>query len=1456
MAGVSKSRGNFFKELLKARLYPFELSEELVKLCTEYINYCLSESKTYQLRYRYDNSGKIVPLTKDQPTEGDYTSGVNPTKAHPIEEQTTKESAVETLPVPEDWSRIDQLYADIQLEEQYLEELDENILAIKAITQPLPDEKLGYTLGTISDNGMPKDHVFYLTRMAEKQDKFGFLSEELHAQILLMYAKTFYAYEIDAAYKFIESNKLKRNSKKRDVRERAEEEFEKQSKKIDNLTKNILAILNNPEPPPVSHMCQEINKFVAARKAVLDWQPYIDNYEYEKEITKQNIEHMRLEIEQIKSKPEPPQEWGDEELVILEPRSREMTQVERRTRQGNHKAQFYFGVNDDGTLTKATLKQQVLNFFLQFIQELVQEEGYSHDVTFLTAEEFLDEQSTFPQKEEVETGSIEYKSTGGHKTTPVQTKITTPENWRVIKVEIRSSEGAKITREKKLLKQVESFLWPQPPLIQKEEWVEEDTPICSVSRYRDPCYKQPGWKDLSEKEQDRLRGEDREQIEKYVNLGRTLQAVTTALILARQVYPKHSLRTIDLERERDILFLDTLRNIQRRIIRMWEREGQDETNDKLKQLCARLRVYWQEGRSRTDNNSELEYLFLQALDLTDPIHNNDYIEILSPTFKWEIPSYGLCTVATLGRALPPPTMKRAAEETRATFERFRQRNKLSDEKISQIKEWAKEFYQNMREPSTIPPKNPGSSGSLERSRSQGGQQSFISDLYSLVIGTPDLSFLPNTKGWREKWNKLEPLGSGNIADHQMANGEFAYAISLDIMQPYLDHTEVCKGIECKDVKSHPLLIPFGIPERGHKTRVPCLGSLFLSILQQPIRSAMFGEIRRDPRCAYRAKGGDQAKLVSKFLQTMEEADLIHSGDLRVSTDNFSIDFNWAIIDALYEIGKLTREEWKIARCATGPYRMFDPIQTTGLSQLQPNISYEEPFEMPMPIDERIRKMVPKGILRKTLLEPRVDVEYKKIEIPKRKTPETCINCGSTKDFPECYKITTLEGPESLLSRLEWYKKPLGERTERINYPHHIFPKKLSTNPLPGFVRGSRMKEKQNKTAKFPQNEGEGLGYIPYQPDSVDHEEQLKAMVAKCYWLYNVFPAGTGYLTQKGLQMSQPMSIALLYSFNLYADTVALKAAGARGKSLLCGDDSLRAGNAKYIQEYRREVESLGGIWSSTKDVIGTKGHGIFTEQHFVEGRIFQIPKVRSIARYQLDEVPGWVKAIRSSRKVEFPDEPEIRRQGVEELLSPFEEQINYLARFLPVGVHEDLGGVGDLKRYPLHWAAEEIFSAIKVIPDKQQAISFAKKFTKCLHPQQNLQKRSGKVKLAIDYPTEASNKLNRELGYYRGTHRWLYLELKHLRSALEGATSLTSPPIPARNQILDDRATILSYINQLRNIRDELINENLFPGPIDTSTEEQFIKRCHKYDVPRHFVRDAIGEIGQKPYGFKDQSSS
>lgn len=1114
--------------------------------------------------------------------------------------------------------------------------------------------------------------------------------------------------------------------------------------------------------------------------------------------------------------------WADE-VINIPDRSREMTQLERRIDQSrNGKAIYYFGVEDDGTIVNQNRTRDVSRFVVHFLMEMKDEGYYSHEVEFLSEEQFLIEQETFPQREEIETGPVEYKSTGGH----IEDLPPPPNNipeFRVIKLIIKRAVNIAIRDSQLFLKEPGPQGPPVYNMVGKE--IQEPIGILRVSRWRKPCYREPGFRNLPERRQKELRAEDNALRESAIALSRTLSAVTTGLVMARQEV-KGGLKALKMPQ--DLPLYQAIHEIQKKIIIDWNESGHEPTATKLKEATSQLRLIWQTNRA--DNINDYCVLFIKFLDLTTPKINNTAVPIWLSGVEYSPPAYGLCVLGTLGRALPPPPREKATKEMFETFERFREPTNISPELEKEVRDWAYTFFKDMPRPDSLKLAPAGAGGCLERPRSKGGIGALVSDYYQLLKGIQDPAsfFMYNICTWQEKWKGTPALYPGNVAAHQDRAGEFAYALALDLCQEHIKHYEKCVGADCQEKEKHFPLIPFGIPERGHKTRVPCLGSGFLNILQQPIRKAMFQQVKKDRRCAYRAKGGTKRASLDGFLRSFERNMLSHAGDLRVSTDNFSHKFNEALAWGILDTGKISETEFAILRASTGAFRMIEPSDESvdQLHDLQPQAFHlicKKKAEDPMEIDPKFRTLLYRMSNKPKVTAAKEDSRREWPWInnikPRHTSPRilvndvrNCINCEKYIQFCTCNK-----GPFLIqVEKKEGFK----------------------LNSTEGWVKAGRGGPEGPPSILQP-TQGEGIGYQRTEPLNYewDHVELLYGYTRAQTNILQM-PGSSNYLTKRGVQMSQALSIATLYSYNLFADDKS-RQLGGKGMSLLCGDDSLRTGDQLFIMAYRETIEKLGGEWSKTKDVVGTTGNGIFTEQHFSFGTIHDIPKIKAVARYDSDNIPGWCKAIQAFSKVEFPvgSEPnQVAAQGRQLVLAPYLADINEVKQFLPIGLPVTLGGIGS--NDPIHWKTEEALRRLPNVTDKTLASKCLKRVLKCLHPDPISTKRQWKIDLSVDYPSEKTSALEREIGFHKGTYRWIYLERQSLRAAMEAAVALENPSYPVKFEKRTNYRIVRDHMYRLDQVLDKLTDV-----PNGDINIPKLIHKCFQYDVPTSIVKNIIGTV-------------
>jgi hypothetical protein len=459
----------------------------------------------------------------------------------------------------------------------------------------------------------------------------------------------------------------------------------------------------------------------------------------------------------------------------------------------------------------------------------------------------------------------------------------------------------------------------------------------------------------------------------------TLDAVITVLCIARQVQcadkpfdemiKQKGIRTFDTSKNNERFQLFYIRQICNYYINLFNQTNFNDTNeiqDKhdffikiAKEMSSQIRVIWQKAMTRereettgimslfkfndlVQNRIELNglsKLVIKFLTYTNPQYLNDNTIVRFEGDEYSLPTYGLCSIGYLGRALPLCSLKKIDQENLNTYERFREPKTPHawDKRLKEdVRIWAKEFFAevpNRCRPNGRPymPKI-GASASWERSRSSGGYTSYLSDVFKSLRPLTKEQFeklkLPKTWEFFEKNRVLidQALQVGNLSKKSDLNANFAYAYGLDMLEDYIEHAKDCKREDCTELEKHLPMYTIGIRELGGKARVPCITTGLLNTITEPIRQKMFIAIKKDKRCTFRLKNVDKVEMIETFLRKMEKADTIHSGDLTVSTDNFPLWFMKSVGQGMFDAGVINQQEFNILLLCSGPFAMIKPTE--------------------------------------------------------------------------------------------------------------------------------------------------------------------------------------------------------------------------------------------------------------------------------------------------------------------------------------------------------------------------------------------------------------------------------------------------------------------------------------------------------------------------------------------------
>jgi len=1169
--------------------------------------------------------------------------------------------------------------------------------------------------------------------------------------------------------------------------------------------------------------------------------------------------------DKIKSRPDLPTlyvnntylpRWGDDEeqTVIFIPQvSREITQVKRRISQfvqgPVHQKPFaliYFGVKDNGEMCKPGQFTSVWEFANSTYVELLNE-GFNVDIAGLTGTHFGRERKSFPTFEESEEGHVEYKSTGDHKPREKHILPKFLEGTRVIKFKVTYAKDEsqdpfpnKITaRQNLILPEVH-----QHSYTFKEVTLFEDSPICTVSRTRPACWTKPGFRNLDPQTQRELRYKDNQQIKSVKSFGKLLEAFNTALTVCRQ-HPKvqrteavipvrargkrkqPSLRCFDLSNPDDEMLFREITYMNEFLIRYFNEHGLDKTIDLVKESAAEVRVMWQVGDAQLESKANwLTYLVVPYISHIYTVNTyNDATGAVVYGWRYHMASYSCCVYGYLGRALPRPTDEKVEKARWETYERFAAKQIVDPETISEITEWSREFFSQMESPDAMPLESAGVGGCLERQRSKGGVADYLSQMYKeckkLTPAELVSKGLPKTAVWREGFvdRILQP---GDILHFHNEGSVFAWCFAHDVLREFLDHAPKCtRHLKCMEPEKHLPMIPLGIAEPGGKARIPCVTSGLLNILATPIREAMFRIIRSDPRCKYRTSGATdkQLPMIDKFLDSLSKNDITHSGDMTVSTDAFPLQFMEAVINGLP-----MDQKWKdIALLCTGPFKMVAPSKENE-DILRHNRVRSREFPTVHIIDHVPvflgRMFKPSWLKREDRYLPEVEVED-----------------------------ITYDG----IRMVGKHRVILPERTIK---QHDL------NDPMNNRHR--------HKTA--------GLGYSPYstteqKDDSYWMDSELASSVkidpVPKYDLLTearkplMTEWDSSYVTTSGLQMATACSITMLYAFNLFCDEWARSQPGAIGKSLLCGDDSLRSGNEVYIDGYKFKAKDLYAIFSLWKDVTAKNARGVFTELYMEEKEVLRIPKLKTIIRPKgSDGVSPWKKAIQAVKTLRTCDDAALVHLQ-EEMLYKYRNVLAEHEGLLPFGVEQCVGGNGALFE-PLQGRNKSTWERIKSHPHVYTRFKLSRMFMRSLTPYTVHQAQ----KLPhIDAFSRAKPILNGFASYLRGSARWLSDQETYLRGMLSAAAVMVDPPKPvvfanekAKNNIkgLPQKSGLIPYsvrkhFETLDEI-DQMLTEDGVCEPrtgVSSPTDLAFYDTTHHADFPTSIVGQILGpSMAAKPIDF------
>jgi len=399
---------------------------------------------------------------------------------------------------------------------------------------------------------------------------------------------------------------------------------------------------------------------------------------------------------------------------------------------------------------------------------------------------------------------------------------------------------------------------------------------------------------------------------------------------------------------------------------------------------------------------------------------------------------------------------------------------------------------------------------------------------------------------------------------------------------------------------------------------------------------------------------------------------------------------------------------------------------------------------------------------------------------------------------------------------------------------------------------------------------------PYQCEEAPDGSLIKDKIIIGNLKYTGLLWESPYLTKKGVQMASSISIAMLYSYNLVADTWArdkcnfphFNCKGAL--SQLCGDDCLRAGSQDFIDAYKLAIVVLGGVFSKTKDVVGRQPRGVFTEFMFEGEEFLPITKVKTLVRNDLHDAPAWKRSIQAilsinsrgvdskvlwkkkglSREKTYGQDKSYVKILQEELIRKYQE-LNRKDSL--VNLPTEFGGIGHLGK--TNDTIEKILVNIRRIKSPFVATKAIKLLRRPITVDQRVERKKNLdpeelLRLTPNLLTDTDGRTSkiRQRMYEEGKVIWLKDISQGLRGKIEIASMLDNPPQNkefggGRFQIMKEKEAIDECYTYLKSKGVADFAGNLRSNQLrDTPLRQDLFLGATLYaDVPTEFLRDIEG---------------
>jgi len=310
-----------------------------------------------------------------------------------------------------------------------------------------------------------------------------------------------------------------------------------------------------------------------------------------------------------------------------------------------------------------------------------------------------------------------------------------------------------------------------------------------------------------------------------------------------------------------------------------------------------------------------------------------------------------------------------------------------------------------------------------------------------------------------------------------------------------------------------------------------------------------------------------------------------------------------------------------------------------------------------------------------------------------------------------------------------------------------------------------------------------------------------------------------YLTQCGLHMSTSVSIAFLNCMNLFADTMANEQTRFIAKTLITGDDALRAAIRSNIEAYKQMITRLQGVFSETKDVVTNEPRVLYTEILLENGQFVDAPMPKIVVRPepQLHEAPAWLTALNLLSSIIA--RPLDKTNMINMILDKY--QATWLkAKYLPI--FDILSIEHNMALRPLSERVQDIMS----IKDPWHAVQMYHYYTSLLRVIPRERKGLGFSSMHLAPIPEKIRYIGYHPSVWEQGALWLKLAVRKLQALTEVAQALEKPTWSVGHQNYS-----FEYLDNHQTTLNEYIDWSAHEKLPQPRSIRQFREECMEIDV-------------------------